>query len=231
MVRHGQASFHEPDYDQLSPLGVEQSRLLGVHWADQKLAVDRVYVGPRRRHWETLHAVAAVYRERALAWPDPAELAELDEHDGQHVVGRSVSGLAKDHPSIRELVARIQRGTNIEQRDYLKLFQQVTRLWIRGELSAPGLEAWHEFRARVNAGIAKMIAGRSQQTVVAFTSGGPVAAAVGLALGIEDEKTLELSWMVRNAACAEFLFSGHRFSLAAFNSMTHLSGRKLWTYL
>ncbi len=40
---------------------------------------------------------------------------------------------------------------------------------------------------------------------------------VGLALGLADEKVVELSWTVRNAAYSEFLFSGERFSLSAFN--------------
>ena len=82
MVRHGQASFHADDYDQLSTRGVEQARLLAVHWAELKLSSDHVYVGPRRRHQQTLDAVAGVFRERGLNWPEPERLAELDEHFG-----------------------------------------------------------------------------------------------------------------------------------------------------
>ena len=232
MVRHGQASFHSKDYDQLSPLGIEQSRLLGIHWTENNLTIDRIFVGPRRRHQQTLDAVGSVYRERGLAWPDPVELAELDEHSGQHVLTRCLPGLIQHHPSIRELVSKIQKGVDVEQRDYLKLFQKVTRMWVRGELSAPELEAWHEFRTRVNGGLGKVTSHEKRnQTVVAFTSGGPIAAAVGRALGIDDEKTLELSWIVRNTACAEFLFSGGRFSLAAFNTVPHLAERRLFTYV
>jgi broad specificity phosphatase PhoE len=232
MVRHGQASFHCKDYDRLSSLGVEQSRLLGTFWAERNLVIDRAYVGPRRRHWQTLETIGLVFRERGLAWPDPVELPELDEHSGQHVLTRCLPGLVGHHPSIRELAEKIQKGQAIEQRNYLKLFQQVTRMWVRGELSAPELEAWHEFRARVSNGIARMTAaGSSKQTIVAITSGGPIAAAVGLALSIDDEKTLELSWIVRNAACTEFLFSGQRFSLVAFNTTPHLPEQRLWTYL
>lgn len=64
LVRHGQASFHGDDYDQLSARGMEQSRQLGLHWAELNLIFDHVYVGPRRRHRQTLDAVAAVYRTR-----------------------------------------------------------------------------------------------------------------------------------------------------------------------
>ena len=80
LVRHAQASFHGDDYDQLSERGMEQSRRLGIHWAELSLSFDHVYVGPRRRHRQTLDAVAAVYRERGLNWPEPVELPELDEH-------------------------------------------------------------------------------------------------------------------------------------------------------
>ena len=64
VVRHGQASFDAEDYDQLSGRGVDQARLLGAYWAGLKLTFDQVYLGPRRRHQQTLDAVAAVYRER-----------------------------------------------------------------------------------------------------------------------------------------------------------------------
>ena len=232
MVRHGQASFHGPDYDQLSPLGEEQSRMLGAYWADLKMHIDRVYVGPRRRHRQTLEAVAAVYRERGLPWPEAVELPELDEHSGQNVLNRSLPDLLKSDPVIREMKSKIRSDSDSVQRDYLRLFQKVTRLWVRRELNLADLEAWHEFRARVVQGIMQMTAaGRGQKTVVAFTSGGPIAAAMGWALGLDDEKTLELSWVVKNEAFTEFLFSGDRFSLVTFNAVPHLPSRHLLTFI
>jgi len=232
LVRHGQASFDGDDYDQLSARGLEQSRQLGLHWAGLNVVFDNVFVGPRRRHWQTLDAVAAVYRERGLNWPQPVELLELDEHSGQDVLSRSLPELMQRDPVIREMKEKLRKDSNTAQRDYLLLFQKVTRMWVRRELSLPNLEAWHEFRARVNQGIAKMTgASGSKKNVVAFSSGGPAAAAMGLALGIDDEKTLELSWVVRNAAYAEFLFSRGRFSLVTFNAVPHLTGRELLTYI
>ena len=71
----------------------------------------------------------------------------------------------------------------------------------------------------------------SNQRVAAFTSGGPVAVAMGLALNLNDEKTLELSWMVRNAAVSEFLFSRGRFSLMTFNTVPHLTSPQLLTFI
>jgi hypothetical protein len=67
---------------------------------------------------------------------------------------------------------------------------------------------------------------------VAFTSGGTISAAVQVALGTTDPKTLELAWVVRNTALAEFLFSSEsgRFSLTSFNALPHLEDPALITH-
>jgi len=201
LVRHGQASFHADDYDQLSPRGVEQARQLGFHWANLNLTFDQVYFGPRRRHRQTMDAAEAAYRERGLPWPTPVELAELDEHCGPEVVTRSLPELLQRDPIIRELKEKFRKDSETAQRDYLRVFQKVTRMWVRRELNLPDLEAWHEFRGRVERGLLKMTgAAGSQKKIAVFSSGGPVAAAMGFALKLDDEKTLELSWVVRNAA-------------------------------
>src|SRR6185503_19358063 len=116
LVRHGQASFHGNDYDQLSSLGVEQSRLLSLHWAELDLIFDKVYFGPLRRHRQTMEAVAAVYRERQLKWPEPVELPGLDEHSGQEVLKRSLSDLIKRDPAIGQLKEKMDART--QQREY-----------------------------------------------------------------------------------------------------------------
>lgn len=232
LVRHGQASFHADDYDQLSERGVEQARRLGVHWAELNVIFDHAYLGPRRRHRQTLEAVAAVYRERGLDWPEPVALPELDEHFGYDVLTRSLPDLMQRDPAIREMKEKWRKDSDTAQRDYLRLFQKVTRMWVRRELSPPDLEAWHEFRDRVQRGLGKITDGAgSKKKVVAFSSGGPVATAMGFALDLDDEKTLELSWVVRNAAYTEFLFSRGRFSLLAFNAVPHLTDPHLLTFI
>lgn len=232
MVRHGQASLRDADYDQLSPRGEEQSRLLGAYWAERNLIFDRVYVGPRRRHRQTLDGVAAVYQERGLPWPEPIELLELDEHPGQLVLQRALPSLMKEEPALTDPATAFGQDADFAQRHYLKLFQKVTRDWVRGEMRVPELESWRDFRARVQGALQKMMAVDGRKKVIAaFTSGGPVAAAMGLALGIDDEKTLELSWLIRNTACTEFLFSTGRFSLATFNGHPHLATQDLLTYV
>ena len=133
---------------------------------------------------------------------------------------------------MRALAREFLDETIEPSRRYRKFFEVVTRKWVRRELELPEIEAWHHFRARVEAGVAAMIAALGKgQNVAVFSSGGPVATVTGYALGLDDEKVLELSWIVRNAAYAEFFYSRQRLLLSAFNATPHLTDRQMLTYL
>ena len=83
---------------------------------------------PLRRHRQTAHAVAAVYRERGLRWPELIELPELDEHSGQDVLRRSLPDLMQRDPANRKMKERLSGDSDTAQRDYLRLLQKVTRM-------------------------------------------------------------------------------------------------------
>src|SRR5205807_5635398 len=61
VVRHGQASFMEQNYDKLSATGEIQARLLGEYWAHRRVVFDRIYSGPRVRQIETARIAGEVY--------------------------------------------------------------------------------------------------------------------------------------------------------------------------
>lgn len=232
LVRHGQASFGANNYDQLSALGMEQALALGRGLARRGLRFDRVYVGPLRRHEQTHGAVAEAYQALGLAWPEPSRVPELDEHHGMLVMERVLPQLAEQDATIRELTRQQHAREEATNRAYLKVFQQVTRRWARGELHVPEYEAWTDFKRRVQAGLERIREQNgSGKTVVAFTSGGVIAVAMGLALDLDDEQIVGLSWIVRNASYTEFLFAPDRFGLSVFNA-TSLDGRpELLTYV
>ncbi len=81
LIRHGQASYGQVDYDRLTPRGIEQARALGRHLAGARL--DALYVGPLRRQLETA-AFAAEAAGGAL--PAARELAELAEYPAFEIV-------------------------------------------------------------------------------------------------------------------------------------------------
>ncbi|MEM7483313.1 MAG: histidine phosphatase family protein [Acidobacteriota bacterium] len=239
LVRHGQASAGTDDYDRLSPVGVEQSRRLGESWADSGLRPDAVFAGPLLRHRQTEEAVAAVFEKRSLPWPAAENLDALCEHQAMELVSEVAPRLAEEDEEIaawgREIEAaeaqRTSGGDGKPRLDlYFRIFREVTRRWVRDELGdlAQPFESWPAFRRRVAEGVQGIArahgggAGTGDgRTLVAFTSGGPVAASLGHALGLDDEKVLELSWIVHNTGCTDFLVIDGGIHLRAFNTLPH----------
>lgn len=233
VVRHGQASFFAENYDQLSPIGQEQARLLGEYWAQRKVSFDQVFTGPCIRHTETARIVGQAYRDRGLPWPEPVVLAGLDEYEAEAVLKQALPELVTKHPHIRELHAAMDRAT--DRAEKLKTFQRVYEvvidMWAHGELDLPRVESWSAFCRRMHDALSDIAqAGGSGRQVAAFSSGGPVGVCMQRALGISHRHTLQLAWMVRNGAFSEFLFSGERFTLSRFNVFPHLDAAELLTY-
>jgi len=57
LIRHAQASFGAADYDELSPLGHEQSRALGQALKALEIVPDAVCLGAQKRHRQTLEGI------------------------------------------------------------------------------------------------------------------------------------------------------------------------------
>lgn len=225
LVRHGQASsLTVGDYDNLSPLGIRQSRLLGDHWAARRRQFDHVYVGPRKRHAQTHAEVVAAYAAYDLSLPDPQPLAALDEHHGMLVVREAIPELARKDAELAAMVEGIARG-DAGGGEFLRVFRRVMRAWADGAVAEreDGPESFRAFRERVREGVRTMVAEAEQgQRIVAFTSGGAMAAAVCDALGVDDARAMDLSFAIRNAALCELRYSGARVSLSVFNATPHL---------
>ena len=233
LVRHGQASFLQTNYDKLSEKGELQARILGEYWLRTGATFGQVYYGPACRHLRTGEIVADVYRKAGAGWPEPVTLEELDEYAGIEVVRTFLPGLMETHEDIRALEAEFRQAgeQDVAFRLFDKLFARITRMWVNEELDSPEVERWREFCARVDRGITQIraVAGKNARIAV-FTSGGVIAATVRAALDLSPERTLELSWTSRNASYTELLFSPERFSLASFNNHPHLEDEELLTY-
>ena len=231
-VRHGKASAFgsSTDYDQLSPPGVEQSELLGAWLAESGIRADSVFVGPRKRHRQTLDAMAAVLASRGAGLPPATELAELDEHDGIGLVFKLLPELASTDENLQAIVAATVRGESPSPDDVLAAFKRITRRWVKGEIGHAEIEPWSAFRARVARALDRIATLGRGKTALVVTSAGPVAAAVATVLGVDDEeKVLDLSWSAYNASVTELDFTGERWGLRTFNATPHLLDRRLIT--
>jgi broad specificity phosphatase PhoE len=225
-IRHGKASAFAGDYDQLSPPGVEQSEQLGQWLARDKLRVDAVFLGPRKRHAQTHEAVVRVLATHGLSLPEPRMLPELDEHDGLSVVYKLLPELAAGDPALRSIVEATVKGVPPSSDDVLAAFKRVTRRWVRGEVGHSEVEPWAAFRARVGRALPQIAAVGRGKTALVFTSAGAIASAVADAMGVtEEEKVLALSWSLYNGSVTELDFADDRWGLRSFNGTAHLERR------
>lgn len=233
LVRHAQASFLEQNYDKLSPLGEAQARFLGKYWAQRRINFDRTCVGPRARQKDTARFVAVAYREAGLAFPEPLELSEFDEYQGEEVLRLSLPRLLESDPKFRELHDAFQSASNSGELrvTFQKLFEAVIGEWVRGTIPLKGVETWPEFCARVNSGLAKFLScGSRGERVAIFTSGGPIAVAMQRALHFSPETVLQVCWMSRNSSWSEFFYTADRFTLSSFNVHGHIDDPAMLSY-
>lgn len=206
LVRHGQASFGAADYDQLSPRGHEQCRLLGAYWRERGQRFDAVFTGTLRRHAQSLAGIV-----EGLGADLPAvALPGLNEYDSEAVV-RAV------HP---EPLGRPTDAESVKQ--HFRLLRTGLLAWMHGETAPAGMPTHADFAAGVADVLARVLALGVGRQVLIVSSGGPISTAVGHVLACPPESVVELNLRLRNSAVTEFAFNPKRHHLVTFNTLPHL---------
>ena len=205
LVRHGQASFGAADYDQLSPLGRQQSARLGDYFRQKGLRFDAVLTGTLRRQEQTYAAICegGAFDMQALPWPG------LNEFDSAAVIA-TVHPHKLEKPDTPELY-----------RHHFRLLRDGLTQWMNGVVSPSGMPSYREFRLGVTSAL-DHIRKNCEGNVLLVSSGGPIATAVGHVLGTTPETTIELNMRIRNSAITEFAFNPKRHTLVTFNTLPHL---------
>jgi broad specificity phosphatase PhoE len=233
LVRHAQASFFAENYDQLSPLGEQQARLLGEHWVRRGLRFDEVYTGPRVRQIETAALAGEAFAKAGLDWPEPRFIDELDEHHVDRLIKAAMGEIAREYPHVAKLHAdyRAAQAPADKHRTFQLMFEEVVMLWVAGKVGAPGIETWQEFCRRVREGMKRVLEGEKRgRSIAAFSSVGAITVCLQAALACGDRKALDLGWRLRNCSITDFVFTTGRLTLEGFNAYPHLEDPALWTY-
>lgn len=208
LVRHAQASFGEADYDRLSPLGERQSRRLGEYFAARGQRFDAVLTGTLRRHAQTLAGIADGMGQAlpALEWPG------LNEYDSEAVIAT-----VHPHP------LRKPQSPD-EVRAHFRLLRDGLAQWMAGVVTPRGMPGYDDFVAGVRGALDWVRQQHHGRQVLLVSSGGPIATAVGLVLGLSPEATIELNLRIRNSSVTEFVFNPRRHQLLTYNTLPHLDG-------
>ncbi|GAB4407669.1 MAG: histidine phosphatase family protein [Microscillaceae bacterium] len=235
LIRHGQASFMEANYDVLSEKGHQQALQLGEYLAQRGLHFEAVYRGTLKRHEATYAGVAEAYIQVRGNFPEAHIHEGLNEHQAAEIHYRHLPQLLAqpENQALRQAYEARGRQDPEVKKGLLRLFFQSTRLWALGQMGAPGDETFADFKARVQAGWQALQAQfENLENILLFSSGGTIAVWLGLILELSDEKIIELNWQIRNGSITELSYSKGKFYLRGFNQTAHYDAfPELLTYV
>ena len=202
LVRHGQASFGTDDYDRLSDLGKEQSRITGRFLAAQGIEPDRIVHGEMLRQRQTAEGllegmglsmdahVDSGWNEYA-AWELTGVLIDLDpraQHDSKIFQGELERGAARwasgEHDedyteTYKQFTSRVERALDdavaaMESGQTTIVVSSAGAIaWTAARLIGGGFDQWMAFnRVTINTGITKIITGRGGTSLISFNDHG-----------------------------------------------------------
>jgi broad specificity phosphatase PhoE len=210
LVRHGQASFGAADYDNLSDLGHEQSRVLGAALAARGVTADVVVAGEMRRHAQTASGVL-----EGSGWTSDVDVdGGWNEFDHLQVLA------VHDQPTTAE-------GES-EKAAFQRWFEEATLRWTSGAHDEAYDESFAAFTSRVETAMGRLAeALPSRGTAVVLTSGGPVAWACATLLAdaphARTDLWLRLNPVSVNTGTSTVVRGSRGTTLVSFNAHDHLS--------
>ncbi len=217
LVRHGQASFGSSNYDQLSPLGFEQARVVGEHLKSRIGPVDVVAQGSMRRHRETAQTCLAAMGLEAPVTED----AGFNEYGFEAIITAHTPRYADRSVMQGELA---QSGDH--KKAFQTLFEAAIARWTGGEYDHEYEECWPRFSSRCGSALDTLIQNLGpSRTALVFTSGGYISVTVQRLLGLNAQQAFAFNWNIANASVTKLLYGARGVSLQSFNEHGHLETR------
>ncbi len=200
VIRHGQASLGQENYDVLSDLGRKQARVAGDWLRSMGWTPDRIISGTLNRQVDTADE---------MGFQGAVEKHEgLNEYDFGDLLNARFKGAVPD----------IAKG---DLRAHFRTLRETVFAWQDGEIEEPS-ETWDAFVARVDA--ARAFATQTEaKRVLVVTSGGVIGQLTAASLGAPMRHMMNLNLQIKNAAMTRFMFSGPKFSLNEFNATPHFA--------
>ncbi len=202
LIRHGQASYGEADYDRLSTRGQRAGAALGRFLASAR--VDHVFVGPLRRHQQTL----------AAAVEAAGNLPRRDRPSTSSPSTRRSSCCSTSCRGSSPRIRSSQSSTKTPTRELANdAFHTMLGKWARDEWRVEGVERVEAFADRVRRGLDQICASVKCGATAAVSSPRPdrSASRSGSTFGASPHHMVRTSIVIRNASISELKFRSHEF--------------------
>jgi len=233
LIRHGQAGTRE-NYDTLSRVGVEQSRLLGEYFASQAIRFDAAYTGGLKRQLATAREVIDAYARAGVWFPEPAEDPGWREFDLDHVYQGHAAHLCAEDPEFQSeyevLLAEIAASRGVDTAEVHRRFSpcdiKVIEAWVRERFPYDG-ESWSVFRERVSGAL---LPDGDARNVIVFTSATPTSIWAGRALDLNDARVFRIAAVLYNTSITVLRVRAGEVRLFSMNGVPHLINPELRTH-
>lgn len=234
LARHGQASFGQEDYDQLSELGQKQAKMLGQHYATTQRRIDAIFSGSlvrqqesARHFWETYHPLmTASHTSPALnlATPDSYVIEAFNEFNHKDVFVKSDPAFTSQEAIAKEL-AKFDKP----QARLAELFNFAMQRWHAGDNDRDYVESWPQFNVRAQQALDHVRTQAEQlkhvghdSTILVFTSGGIIAAITAHLLQQGSQIAYQLNRSLVNTGVTAITMQKQTPRLLSLNEYSHL---------
>jgi len=209
LIRHGQASAGTDNYDRLSTIGQQQSRILGQWWLSHGFSPKAAFHGTLVRQRDTAELALESLLDNGRIPPMQAHDG-LNEYDHRVVESYFASGHADYAPE------------SMSFDDYMAIISR-WRDHAQDATSDADIESWTGFKARGWQTLKELTHQHDDKELVFFTSGGVIATVLATVLNLDFEHTIDAIWRIRNTSITSFqLTESGKARLIEFNAIPHL---------
>ena len=210
LVRHGQASFGQQDYDQLSDLGKQQSRWLGEYLAESDWVPELIIHGSLKRHHQTRDGIFEGLNQEL----EFKELSDWDEFDFKEIA----YAYLRQHPE--------KAPVKHDARSFFALLKKALLAWSNDDINEQTSESWNHFRQRIESALELTLAHTQHSKILVVSSGGAISMALGCILDLPARSVIDLNLQTRNSGLTEVYFNKNKRYLSSFNTLPHLSSKE-----
>jgi len=219
LIRHGQASFGEENYDQLSELGKKQATRLGQVLSQRLSDFDAICLGTMYRHQQTAERCLTEFGHN-LDTLEPRFDAGWNEYDHRNILAQ----FRPEFATAASMTAYIREQPN-PKKAFEKDFNDAINRWIAGNNDDDYVESWRDFTGRVHKALDSLLSEHAEaKNIAVFTSGGPISLVSQHLLGVEQEKIMHMNWTLMNCGITKLVSTRSRLLISSLNEHTHFEG-------
>ena len=245
LARHGQASFGQENYDQLSELGSIQAQMLGQHYASTQRSIDAIFTGSLVRQQDSARHFWAHYQSSIdssnvavkpaidLNAPNSYVLPQFDEFNHKDVFIKSDPAFSSQGAIAAEIAKAEVPMTRLAE-----LFDNAMQRWHAGDYDHDYIESWSQFNERAKQALEQIrlkittLNLTRDSTVLVFTSGGVIAAITAQLLQQGSQTAYQLNKSLVNTGVTSVTLKEQDSRLLSLNEYSHLfaDGKRFVTW-